>query len=603
LITLKPGGAELSGSVVDATGGIVVGALVTVEPPPPGEKFSAPDESARLRGATMSDWSGAFRLRVPREPLVVSAQADGYSRASLRLSPPFPDVTLALVPGSEIVGSVRMMETQEAVSNVSVVALGKSGPSREPSHVETDADGEFSLRGLAAGAYEITAASTNFRSLPSLVSIGMGERSEPVSIFVEKAFTLSGSVFVDGELCHRGVLSASGSRSSSAPIVAGQVANVSMLGGHYDITIECDGAVPQRESIELWKDEAERIWSLSPGISVQGRVETAAGKPLAGANVGVSSLHSMGGGSLCVTDAAGEFSCGGLTPGEHRCSLSDAYGNETHSVNVTVAALSTPRVVLRASSAGTIRGRIEGSKEGHLRVYAFRSGWSPVEAVPDAGRFEFKGLALGRYVVSATRPQEDRGVEDVTVSLERDGEIVDVELRAPVWFTIKGRVVDERGTPVMDAWMHASLPVELGGDRYDSSPAVLTDERGGFTLERLASGEYDIIASTDRGQTILRGAQSGDANVLVKLTGYGELSGVVSTSTGDIVSSFELWYQRGSKLSRDRYHSDDGSWSLPWLPAGEYRVGIHSEHGDAAADVVLNPGGRTNVTLTVAPLR
>jgi hypothetical protein len=604
VITLEPGGAELSGSVIDATGGAIVGAVVTVRPAAqPADRASIETEEsavALLGAATVSDSSGAFRLRVPGVPLVVRAQAEAYSHGSLRLSPPFAEVTLVLVPGSEIVGSVRRAETDEPVGNATVVAVSKSGL-RARAHVETGVDGEFSLRGLAAGAYEVTAASIESKSLPSLVSVGVGERSETVTLLVEATFTLSGRVSIGDEPCRRGSLMASGPSSGNTAIVDGQVASVGMLGGHYEITIDCDGAVPIEESIELRNDQTGRYWSSTPGISLRGRVESASGKSLPGASIDVYPLRSAGRGSRCVSDAAGEFSCGGLSPGEHRCSASDGYGTEAATADVTLSAASSPRVVLRAKPTGTIRGRFEGTAENHPRVYALEERGSPVEAVAQAGQFEFKGLPLGRYVIASTRPQQHLGSESASVSLERDGQIVDVQLRAPQWVTIRGRVIDERAAPVMDAWVRAALPLELNGDSFDSIPPVLTDDDGSFTLEHLVSGVYDIVASTGAGETTLRGVQSGAANVLIELKAYGALSGVVSNSVGEPVNSFELWYQTGTKQSRDQLHTEDGSWNLPGLPPGEYRVGVHSEFGDAVADVVLEPGKEATLALTVAP--
>jgi hypothetical protein len=130
---------------------------------------------------------------------------------------------------------------------------------------------------------------------------------------------------------------------------------------------------------------------------------------------------------------------------------------------------------------------------------------------------------------------------------------------------------------------------------------VLTDDEGHFTLDRLVAGKYDIVASTGSGETILRGVQSGAADVIIELTAYGALSGVVSNAAGEPVNSFELWYQRGTKQTRDQLQSEDGSWNLPRLPPGQYRVGVHSEFGDAVAEVVLDPGEEATIALTVAP--
>lgn len=606
VITLEAGGAELSGMVLDASGGPVIGALVTVRPAAAAARAPVPDEadddgrSDGFDGATLSDSSGAFRLRVPVVPLVLSAQAEAYSHGSSRVSPPFEPVTMVLVAGSEIVGNVRRADTREPVGNATVLAVSKSGL-RERAHAEAGVDGQFSLRGLAAGTYELSAAGSKVGSLPVLVSVGVGERSEPVSLWVESTFTLAGTVAVDDEPCRRGMLVASGPSSGSTLIVDGEVASTGLLGGHYDVTIDCEGAIPIEESLDLREDQVGRRWTSSSGISLRGRVESASGQGLPGASVGVHPLGSTGRGSHCISDAAGEFSCAGLLPGDYRCSLNDAHGNEAAALDVSVSAASAPRVVLRAKPTGAIRGRLDPGEGSSVRIYALQEGGSIVETQVEAGRFQFDGMPLGRYVVSAGRPQRQRDGDNALASLQRDGQVVDVQLRAPRWATIRGRVVDERGAPLMDVWVHAALPLELDGDPRDGSVPVLTDESGNFTLERLVSGEYDLVASTGSGETTVRGIQSDAANVVIELSAYGALSGMVSNAAGEPVRSFELWYERGTKQSRDRYHTEDGSWDLPRLPPGEYRVGVHSEFGDAVTEVVVEPGGNATVALTVAP--
>jgi hypothetical protein len=494
------------------------------------------------------------------------------------------------------------LETREPLENVTVVAVSKSGL-RHRAHVETGHDGEFSLRGLAAGAYEVTAASTALGSPPYLVSVGLGECSDPINLLVESTFTLSGTVTIGEEPCRRGTLAASGPSSRNTPILDGRVASTGMLGGYYDITIDCDGAVPIEESIEIRDDQLDRRWTAASGVGVRGRVESVSGHGLPGASVGVYPLSPTGRGSQCTSDAAGEFSCAGLLPGEYRCSLSDRFGTEAAAVNVTLTAAASPRVVLRASPTGTIRGRLEGDPESSLRVYARSERGSPAQAVVESGKFEFKDLPLGRYIVSAARPRLQGHRDTAVASLQSDGQVVDVQVRAPQWGTIIGRVVDERAAPVVDAWVHAAMPLELDGERYEGSPPVLTDDDGNFTLERLVAGRYDIVASIGTGDTVVRGVQSGSANVLVELKAFGGLSGVVLNSAGEPVNTFELWYQRGNKQARDQHHTEDGSWNLPRLPPGEYRVGVHSEFGDAVADVVLGPGQSATVALTVAPSR
>jgi hypothetical protein len=83
--------------------------------------------------------------------------------------------------------------------------------------------------------------------------------------------------------------------------------------------------------------------------------------------------------------------------------------------------------------------------------------------------------------------------------LQQDGQIVSLELPAPPRGSIAGKVVDESGSPLIDAWVSASPSEPLARAAQVSDPPTLTDERGEFTLSDLAPGNYELQARSSAG--------------------------------------------------------------------------------------------------------
>jgi hypothetical protein len=121
------------------------------------------------------------------------------------------------------------------------------------------------------------------------------------------------------------------------------------------------------------------------------------------------------------------------------------------------------------------------------------------------GRFVFSRLPpSNRYVLSASRmgyvPREDRGPWS-TIEPSRPIRLalgdrqwrfdVRVELFRPA--VITGRVVDERGEPVVGAYVQTHALFHLAGrPQYATAPGARTDDRGEYRITGLAPGRYVV---------------------------------------------------------------------------------------------------------------
>jgi protocatechuate 3,4-dioxygenase beta subunit len=121
----------------------------------------------------------------------------------------------------------------------------------------------------------------------------------------------------------------------------------------------------------------------------------------------------------------------------------------------------------------------------------------------DAGAFHFADLGAGRYRIGAMKPgfvpvqegQRHYRANGRPFSL-REGERRDVRLRLPRLGVITGRVVDQRGNPLVNAAVRAlEISMSAGYRRILSKAEARTDDRGIYRLHSLWPDAYLVCAS------------------------------------------------------------------------------------------------------------
>ncbi|MET0413726.1 MAG: carboxypeptidase-like regulatory domain-containing protein, partial [Polyangiaceae bacterium] len=509
-ITLLAGGAEVLGSVVDATGGAVPGALVTLRG----------TGAAATTTIVIAAEDGRFRARVPEGEVDVVARADAYSAAAQRIRAPARQITLVLAPGAEIVGRVVDDASDEPVAGVTLSARSPHATEPLPHFGVSGADGEFRLSGLQGGGwYRIDAASQRWRSDERWISVDVGQSSEPLLLRLRPATTLAGTVRRAGEPCVDALVTASGPSAQAAySSESGQVRLEGLWPGRYQINVYCDAALPYREAIEIEARDVVREWDVDLGFAVLGKVQGPRGEPVANAvvsvvPVGESEDRSP---SSCISAEDGEFTCSGLSVGEHDCFLADTADAELVRVSLGASA-PAEHVLLRARAAGTIQVSVSspGGDSGEHKVFARGSDGFALEGAPRQGGAVFERVPLGRYEVYADLPLA--GASPVVVELERSEQVVDVEVRAARPISIEGRAVDEQGAPVIEAWVGVSPSDTTLRAPSATYPPALTDDEGAFTIPGLTPGEFTVQVRTATGEGERRGIAAGSTGVLVRV--------------------------------------------------------------------------------------
>jgi protocatechuate 3,4-dioxygenase beta subunit len=286
--------------------------------------------------------------------------------------------------------------------------------------------------------------------------------------------------------------------------------------GRYRVVVQCPQAIALEEVVDVDDEPVTSIWSVDPGLSLHGTVENARGEPVSRAMVSVTSVDGglAKAGASCTTAADGHFTCSGLSPGVYDCSVDQDRDPNRQVVRVSVREGSSETVLLRTRPSGTIRVAFGGGADvasRPLRVLA-RGEVTPVpiEAAPSEHGFIFRLVPLGRYDVYA-----DAGEGQQNVQLEHDGQVIELRLDAPdEAFSIRGRVLDEGGLPVVDAWVSAARSdLELTSSANELR--TLTDEDGNFAVHEITRGTYRIHVWTTTGEGEVRAVAAGATDVVV----------------------------------------------------------------------------------------
>lgn len=583
-------GVELSGTVLDASGGIIGGAQVR----------------AHLEGqrewltATVSDSSGNFSLRVPRGWLELQADAEAYSSASQLVQAPAHGVPLALVPSSSISGLVVASGSHQPISAAVVMALPLDPPGSGV-RAETDANGSFRFEGLRAGAYRMRLETDGWSGDDVHVRVAVAEANDSVTLVARRTATLEGAVSISGGACRHGNAEASGPVVRSASTDSQGRLRISGLSrGTYVVTIRCEPGLPLQETVEITAERVFRTWALDAGLSVHGRVESVDGLPMPAVLVGVheapsvsevDSLRSV----QCSTNDSGEFDCNGLTPGRYDVQLLEL-PSETVSVDVEPGMLLP--VVLRARAAGTLRVVLrqrESAAQIAPVILAESASMSPTRMVAQDDAYVLEHVPLDTYRI-AFGQMPAKGLEVAVLSLARNGEVAETQLDMPKGTALRGTVVDSQGDPVPDAWVRAAAVAPRVA--FNASRSVLTADTGAFVFDNMAPGVYDLTVTSSAGQGRYTGVASGAEDLSVVIQAYGALFGRVVTARGGPVGRFDLSY-RSDAGDTGQITGYDGSWCLPELTPGAYHLSARSADGVAMTTVDVAQGQRVAATLIV----
>ena len=141
---------------------------------------------------------------------------------------------------------------------------------------------------------------------------------------------------------------------------------------------------------------------------------------------------------------------------------------------------------------------------------------------------------------------------------------------------------------------------EFEGWLGPSTPPVLTDSAGTFTISKLRKGSYNLMVDGPKGTSHaeMNGVKTGDT-VTIKLLALGTLTGKV-TLAGAPVPSFDIEC-RGPHYDNSEKHVDakDGAYELERLTPGAYTCSVDSPTGSGSGKIDVPAGdAKLDIALT-----
>jgi protocatechuate 3,4-dioxygenase beta subunit len=483
----------------------------------------------------------------------------------------FDDIRQPLTGGSGVIRGRVILPTGTPLS-AATVTLASTTAFRPPRSVSTDTDGRFTFDQLPAGEYLLGAAKTPYVSSDDVVSgaqvrLADGEIRSNIDFVLTPPAAITGRVLDEFGEPYEGAM-------------------VTLLQTRYEAGRR--RLVGVASSVNPTDDRGRyRIINVPPG-----RYFVAAA---AGSTTVAQPIGDVPGYALTYFPAA--VATGDAQP-------VDITGATT-AADLDMALVRTP--------TARISGRVVGSNPRAVVVpqmtleTSYRSkslsGPSFTAFRQQDGRFEFRNVPPGDYVIQASSTRTSRSTEGdfaaqfVTVT---GTDVTDVVLQAAAGSTIAGRVIfDGRDPPaipdfgivpegadldlaprqprfVARAELHPDLTFVISGV-HGPRRIVVTESPGGWTLKSVFANGVDV---TDRALPFGQPQQSlSDVEVLLtdRLT---ELDGTVTDSRGDITRKYTLlvfstdrdrWYP-GSRFFRRAAPDANGSFTLRGLPPGNYQV-------------------------------
>ena len=485
----------------------------------------------------------------------------------------------------------------------------------------TDAEGQYAIEDLRAAAYRVTALAAQHRPATfgagtpkgSWLALGVGEARDQIDFVLRAGVLLSGTVQdinggaiagADVRVQTAGGFDTLGEtrRFWSPPVVSGK-------DGAFQLWVE-PGRVELRAVAEGYGEssiDAEAptavVILLTPEGSITGTVVDGSGRPIADATVVARSLDMT---AETLTGADGTFTLDRLAaaPFKVTARTANGYGAASGDVSVSLGKQTTVKIQLLAAArlSGVVMLGDQPCAEPRVDVRDPRTQLE--RSMIDeghGGKVHIDGLLPGEYVVHPKCPggYESPAPYARVVVTEKDQE--GLVWRVNPGASVRGRVTNELGAPVVDA------EVEAAGEWTEDSR---TDDDGRFEITGLRAGSYTVTATAldgGRSEVKVTLAQAETKQLDLKVQAGARIAGTLVDAAGRPVSGLEIRADpkpqersQGTSLSAPAV-SSTGSFDIPVQP-GAYHVyaAVDWSHPiEPGVDVTVAAGQRVNVMIKV----
>ncbi|HEY1549980.1 MAG TPA: carboxypeptidase regulatory-like domain-containing protein [Kofleriaceae bacterium] len=606
-VTMKSGAVALTGFVRDVGGGPIARAMVTCD-----GSFAE------------TDHDGAYTLWTSPALNLVEAGADGYVTWNHYEQPP-TRLDFSLFPEATISGRVVDATTGQPMPFAVVRAhTDQSGPDGS---TVADSDGRFDIDQLSPALYSLRVDDPHATAMQSAsLPITLGEHVDGIVVRVISGFEVSGRVTIaaTGEPCTTNPsITLTAGRDTQTPSDTADGAGVVHVGGlaagTYRVEAACDHHLANAHYDDIVvtdHDVTDRVWTVTVGARITGRVVDDHGAPVKGVDVSAGEAHpidpnhrSSDGAS---TAADGSFELGGLRPVEYQLSVARTHGG-IRDADTVVVALSADQVtrhdfVIDDSASGLV-GHVrfaDGSPAQNVDVTLTPAGSDATisTSTSDNGRFEISDLQGDYYATifacGTQLPLDGAGPTGVFVHITPSS-TSQLELTTTATTgEIRGHVVDDHGQPVDDAFVALSHYDESTRTaNFDVANEVFVAADGSFRVEHLVSGSYRARAyRRSGGEVIMQPVELG-SDITLTLATTGSVTGIARLDGMPLQRLFVTLDDPSSPSPSQKLDvvALDGQFSFDSVPPGHYRLTATADLSASSVELDVITGQATTLTI------
>ena len=288
---------------------------------------------------------------------------------------------------------------------------------------------------------------------------------------------------------------------------------------------------------------------------------------------------------LGFTDEDGVFHASSLLPGKTRVAIrAPAFIPLEEEIVVTPGSPAIVDLVLRRGA--TLSGRVldpDGLPITGAQVVVgdFRDFLSIKVFSGDRGSYRLTGLPPGDVEVYSQRP--GRGKASTRITVEEPGQSLSWDPVLTQDLEIRGRVVDENGTPLEGFLLLIEEETRGTGRRKATQQRLTTDSSGGFSQGELSDLSYRITVHEAEGSLpcgSLEGVRpgAGEAEIRVERQALSSayLQGRVLDAQGRIYPGAKVICFSNLGGYRVAFAAKDGTYRVGPVPGGRYRIEVQA---------------------------
>jgi len=477
---------------------------------------------------------GAFALEdVPAGTWTLILEGKGYQTArvsslTVEEGGTKDGVEVRATPGVVLKGLVTDAKTGRPVANATVTwdaagggtggpggMLGRGGPLGgldTADEITTDAEGAFTIEGVAAGRVKVTAKNPDYSDGSEVATVT--ETGGHVEIKLASGGSVGGVVASGNQpVSGANVMIAGAGETGFGRILGGTQSTTTdatgrftfdhLAPGLYSVSAGLNGQSSNLVDVALQSGDARNdlVLSLSSGVTVQGAVSGLPDGWKNGTTVAATGVQSFVATTKVGADGSYQIPGVPVGPVTLRATATDGSGTSRSTTQQVVASADVP--VLQAdivfNIGFTLSGHVTqgGTPVANAMVNANLQGGGGRQAATttdDSGAYSLQGLQEGAYAVSASTSPLSGGVASVvrqTVSLTGDQNL---DLAFPMG-TVSGIVTDaDTKQPLQDVTVALSPPAG-GGGAGGGQRMTQTDSTGRFQFASIAPQAYTMNTS------------------------------------------------------------------------------------------------------------